>query len=323
MPLSEAAIQAASTRIRLAQNILVVSHIRPDGDAIGSLIGLGLALMQDQHTVQMVVEDGVPASLRHLDGNDLVRRKPEGAFDLIISVDCSDLERIGNALNGQPAPEINIDHHVTNLNFAAINLIDDQAASTSEILVEIFPKFGLQLSQPVAEALLTGLITDTLGFRTSNVSPNTFLMAARLIETGVDLPELYRRALIDRSFEAVRFWGAGLEKLERSGRLVWTSLTMVDRVKANYPGRDDADLINVLSSIEDTDISLIFVEQPNGNIKVSWRAQPGYDVSKVAVEFGGGGHAGASGAEIAGSLLEVQKQVLEKTRPLFNGGYRV
>jgi phosphoesterase RecJ-like protein len=168
-------------------------------------------------------------------------------------------------------------------------LVDEQAAATSEILVRIFPQFGLQLSIPIAAALLTGLITDTLGFRTSNISPSTFLVAARLIETGVDLPDLYRRALIDRSFEAVRFWGAGLEKLERDGRLIWTSLTIADREKANYPGRDDADLINVLSSIEDTDISLIFVEQPNGNIKVSWRAQPGYDVSIVAVEFGGGG----------------------------------
>ena len=168
----------------------------------------------------------------------------------------------------------------------------------------------------VAAALLTGLITDTLGFRTSNVQPNSLRLAASLMETGVDMPDLYRRTLVTRSFEATRVWGAGLSTLAREGRMVWATLTMADRKAAGYNGRDDADLINVLASIEDADIALIFVEQPNHHVKVSWRAQNGFDVSQVALQFGGGGHPPASGADITGKLADVQASVLVATRAL-------
>jgi phosphoesterase RecJ-like protein len=136
------------------------------------------------------------------------------------------------------------------------------------------------------------------------------------METGVDMPELYRRALITRSFEATRFWGAGLSTLVKEGRMVWATLTMADRKAAGYNGRDDADLINVLASIEDTDIALIFVEQPGHHVKVSWRAQTGFDVSQIALQFGGGGHPPASGADITGELADVQASVLVATRAL-------
>jgi phosphoesterase RecJ-like protein len=252
-----------------------------------------------------------------------VLRSPDGKFDLLITVDCSDRSRAGKVLQAEIIPDINIDHHVTNDRFARINLVDDQSSATSEIIVDILPQLGLQLSPAVAAALLTGLITDTIGFRTSNVSKNTFLAAASLVETGVDLPELYRRALINRSFESVKFWGRGLTRLEKQDRLVWTALTMEDRQKSGYPGRDDADLINLLSAVDGIDIAMVFVEQPNGRIKVSWRAQPGYDVAKIASELGGGGHSAASGVEVAGSLEEVQEIILEKTRSLFIGGYSV
>jgi len=112
-------------------------------------------------------------------------------------------------------------------------------------------------------------------------------------------------------------------RVERSDRLVWTKLTLDDRRAAQYPGRDDADLINILSAVDGADIAMIFVEQPNGRVKVSWRAQPGYDVSQIAVSLGGGGHPAASGAEIAGEIDEVQTKVVELTRPLLNGGHRV
>jgi bifunctional oligoribonuclease and PAP phosphatase NrnA len=167
------------------------------------------------------------------------------------------------------------------------------------------------------------LVTDTIGFRTTNVSPKALRLAASLIEVGVDMPSIYHRALVSRSFEAVKMWGAGLSKLERDDRLAWTSLTLSDRASARYPGRDDADLINNLTIIDGIDIALIFLEQTNGLVKVSWRAKPGFDVSQVAMVFGGGGHPAASGAEIQGTLQEVQTAVLEKTRPLLEGGSNV
>ncbi len=313
MPVDEKALILAKERFGAAQRVLLVTHARPDGDAVGSLVGLGLALQQGGRQVQMVIEDGVPSEFRLMEGSDQVLRRPEGQFDLIGLVDCSDVERTGKVLIDWPAPDVNIDHHCTNMDYARVNLVDLQAVATAEIVADLIPVLDLKFTKPVAAALLTGLVTDTIGFRTSNVTPKALRLAAELMETGVDLSELYRRTLINRSFAAVRLWGAGLTKVERLGRLVWTSLTRLDREAVHYPGRDDADLINILAAIEDTDISIVFVEQSNGSIKVSWRAQPGFDVSKVALSFGGGGHAAASGAEISGSLTEVQAAVLEQT----------
>jgi phosphoesterase RecJ-like protein len=167
--------------------------------------------------------------------------------------------------------------------------------------------------------LLTGLVTDTLGFRTSNMTPHALRTAAGLMESGADLPELYRLALVSRSYPATRLWGAGLSRLKREGRLVWTTLSLADRKITDYPGRDDADLISVLASIQEADIAMIFQEQANRRVKVSWRAQPGIDVSQIAVRFGGGGHPAASGAELEGDLESVQETILAATRPLLEG----
>jgi phosphoesterase RecJ-like protein len=323
MTLDNALLRQAIERFNSAQRVLVVCHLRPDGDAIGSLLGLGLALRSQGKQVQMISEDGVPPSCRHLEGSQEIRRRSQGDFDLVCVVDSSDPQRVGAAVPEGVVVDINIDHHPTNTYFARINLVDEQAASTAELIVALLSLWGVEITPDIAAALLTGLVTDTIGFRTSNVTPRTLRLAAELMERGADLAMLYRRALVDRSFEAMRLWGAGLSRLERNGRLLWTTLTLDDRNAAQYPGRDDADLINVLSAVEGADISIIFVEQPNGRVKVSWRAQPGFDVSKIAASLGGGGHAAAAGAEVQGGLPEVQAQILELTRPLLNGGKNV
>jgi len=301
-----------------AQRILVTSHIRPDGDAIGSLLGLGLALQNDGKDVQMIMADGVPKSFRHLSGSEQVHRKPHGTFDAIVVVDCSDLGRVGNVLDDLTDPDLSIDHHITNLPFARVNLVDSEATSTTEMLTELLPALNLSISKPVAEALLTGLITDTLGFRTTNMRPQALRAAADLMALGIDLPSLYHKALLSRSYKAARYWGTGLSDLQLEDRIVWTSLTLENRQAVNYPGRDDADLVSVLSTIDDADVALIFVEQSNDTVKVSWRARPGFDVAKVAFQFGGGGHKPAAGAELEGNLDEVQQKVLDATRAIMH-----
>jgi phosphoesterase RecJ-like protein len=314
--MDEALIEQAGRKVWEAQRLLLVSHIRPDGDAVGSLIGLGLALQEAGKSVQWVLTDGIPASTRHLPGVELVARRPEGEFDFAVAVDCSDLNRVGEALNGYGQPDLNIDHHITNLKFARYNLVQPEAASTAEMLARILPAWGFRISQPIATALLTGIISDTLGFRTSNVTPETLRIAANLMETGGDLATVYHEALLQPSFNAARYWGAGLSKIQFQDRLVWTALTLDDRRAAKYPGRDDADLINLLSSIEEADISIVFVEQTRGHVKVSWRSRPGFDVAQIALRFGGGGHKAAAGADVPGTLEEIQTKVLEATRAL-------
>jgi phosphoesterase RecJ-like protein len=234
-------------------------------------------------------------------------------------VDSSDLPRVGEALNGYNIPDLNIDHHITNVNFARLNLVQPEAAATAEMLVEFLPLWSLPLTQPVVSALLSGILTDTLGFRTANVTPKTLRIAADLMEAGGNLHELYRHTLLQRSLQAARYWGTGLSKIQRDGRLVWTTLTLADRRAAEYPGRDDADLINIVSSINEADISLVFIEQNRGHVKVSWRSQPEFDVSQLALRFGGGGHKAAAGADVAGTLEEVQEIVLKATRSLLGG----
>ena len=296
-----------------AEHILLISHIRPDGDAIGSLLGLGLSLKTAGKDIQMVLSDGIPRSFRQLLGSCDVARKVKQEYDLSIVLDCSDLLRINGVL-GDRIPDLNIDHHVTNLNFAKLNFVDPQAVATSAILAEFLPDWGLEITEPVANALLTGIVSDTLGFRTSNITPNSLRLAACLMEHGANLSELYNRALVNRSFEAACYWGLGLNHLERQGRLIWATLTLEDRIKASYPGSDDADLINLLSSIEDSDVAIIFTEQKENRVKVSWRAIPGINISQIALQFGGGGHPAAAGAEIIGILEDVQQRVLQATQ---------
>jgi len=302
--------------LRKAENILLSCHVRPDGDAIGSLLGAGLALQAAGKKVQLISPDGVPASLRHLPGSERIQQKARTTADLSVVLDCSDLNRVGGGLNGSGQPDINIDHHITNLNFARMNLVIPQAVATSEILANHLPGWGFPLPPEAAAALVTGIITDTLGFRTANMTPKTMRTVADLMEDDIDMPDLYARAMLQRSYEATCMWGVGLSNLQREGGMVWTSLAMADRRAVGYPGRDDADLINILSSINDAEVSIIFVEQPNSSIKVSWRSVPGINVSQVALLFGGGGHPAAAGAEIPGQLEDIQDKVLQETRKL-------
>lgn len=306
-------------RLGTAQKIVIASHVRPDGDAIGSLIAFGLALQNAGKSVQMVLTDGIPSSFKHLEGSELVRKEPEGKHDLFITVDCADLQRVGQPLAACGQPDINVDHHITNENFGKINLIEPDAVATAAILTNHLPEWGFEITKPIAAALLTGIVTDTLGFRTSNTTPESLRQAAALMETGVNMPDLYMRALVRKSYPAARYWGAGLSSLECRDGIVWGTLTLADRKSAGYGGNDDADLINMISAIDGNKVGMVFVEQNNRHVKVSWRAlEPGIDVSQAAKYFKGGGHAAAAGADVEGDLNEVRETVLKKTREMLN-----
>jgi len=300
-------------RFAQAQIIGITAHIRPDGDAIGAVLGLGLALINAGKKVEMVLRDGVSQSFRHLEGAALVKREFSSECDMNIVVDCSDMKRTGGVMDGKTI-HLAIDHHVTNGNFAEINFTDTNAVATCEILAEKMSAWGLGLTKPVACALLTGIISDSIGFRTSNTTAKSLRLAAELMDLGANISELYNKALIFRSYAATNYWGFALARLQHEDNLVWTSLTLEDRASSGYTGNDDADLTNILSSIDPLDVAVLFVEQKPDATKVSWRARPGLDISALAVSFGGGGHPAASGAEVKGSLLDVQERVLKETR---------
>ncbi|MEI8131348.1 MAG: bifunctional oligoribonuclease/PAP phosphatase NrnA [Leptolinea sp.] len=296
-----------------ANRIVLASHIRPDQDAIGSLLGLGSALESAGKQVQMVLTDSISVGLRFLDGSEKVIKTPENPFDLFVSLDCSDLKRLGNALPKAVNVDINIDHHLSNLNFGGINLVEPENVATSAVVAEHLNAWGLELNKTVATALMVGILGDSIGFRTSNTSSNTLRLAANLMDYGISMPELYTKTLVGRSFTAAKYWGQGLTNLNKIGGVIYTTLSLEDRKKALYTGNDDADLINMMSTIESASVAIVFVEQSKEKVKVSWRAIPGLDLSKLALSFGGGGHPAASGAEISGSLSEIQEKVLTAT----------
>lgn len=307
------------TRLAKAEKIVIASHVRPDGDAIGSLLGLGLALQESGKSVQMVLTDGVPSSFKYLEGSQLVQKEPKGTHDTFITVDAAEFKRVGKIFEDFGQPDINIDHHITNGLFGKINLIEADEVATASILTNYIPAWGLKITKPVAAALLTGIITDTLGFRTSNTTPEALRQAAVLMECGVNMPEIYMNALVRKTYPAARYWGAGLSSLNSKHGIVWGTLTLADRKSAGYGGNDDADLINMISAIDGHKVGMVFVEQSDNHVKISWRAlQPGVDVSPVAKHFNGGGHAAAAGADIEGTLQEVQKDVLAKTKEMLN-----
>src|SRR6185503_11385409 len=315
--MSSEIIGAIKARLDTAQNIVVASHVRPDGDAIGSLLGIGLALKNAGKVVQLVLVDGLPSSFKHLEGSELIIREPLGGHDTFVTVDSADFKRVGKSFENFGRPDINIDHHITNENFGTLNLIEAEEVATAAILTHYLPVWGYEITKPIAAALLTGIITDTLGFRTANTNPSALRLCAQLMETGVDMSELYMRSLVRKSFPAARYWGSGLSSMEQKNGIVWSTLTLEDRKRSGYSGNDDADLINMISAIDGNKVGMIFVEQSDNHVKISWRAlENGINVSPVAKYFNGGGHAAAAGADIPGALSEIQPLVLETTREM-------
>ncbi len=308
-------------QLKSAQKVLVISHQRPDGDAIGSLLAVGLALLSSGKEVQMVLKDGIPDNFGFLEGSELISTKPHGKIDYIIVVDSAEIERTDLELN-YDVPDLNIDHHKTNTHFALINLVESEAVATAEIITRYLPDFGFDITQPIANALLTGIVTDTIGFRTTNVNPQVLRLVAELMEMGGNLAEIYHKTIVEQSLASARYWGAGLSKITMEDGLVWTTLSLKERQAAGYLARDDADLVKVLSAIEGAKIAVIFTEQTGGYVKISWRlcntADSDLDVSEIAQKFGGGGHKAAAGADVKGKLDEVLIKVLEDTKISMN-----
>jgi phosphoesterase RecJ-like protein len=294
--------------------VILLTHTRPDGDAVASLLALSLGLKSIKHEVFALLPGGVPSRFSYLPGLEFISDQIPNEVDLIIAVDCADENRLGVSPDKLPrSVDINIDHHVSNTDFGHINIVDATAASATQVLFDVLKKIGIPIDVDIAINLLTGLVTDTIGFRTESVTPEVLRLAAELQEIGAPLPNIKHKALYQRTFTALRFWGRGLCRLEQQNGVIWTTLKLADRGASGYSGYDDADLINLLSSVENSRVAVILIEQPSGKVKVSWRAKRGLNVSRLAETFGGGGHEAAAGAMIEGDLEEVTAAVLAAT----------
>lgn len=299
--------------IEKAERALIVTHISPDGDAIGSLLGLGWALRAlGKHSV-LACADPVPQPFHFLPGHQEIVREPEGTFDLVIGLDASDPQRLGSPwqqAEGLDAPKIVIDHHVTNLHFGDINWVDTTAAATAEMIYELVQALDVPMNVDIAQCLLCGVVTDTRGFRTSNTTPRSLAIATRLMEAGADLNLVTEQALNRKPLAVLRLWGMALPRMQMRGRILWSTVTRQMREETGVNDNGDGGLVNVLVSANEADVAVVFTEREDNRVEVGMRAKPGFDVSQVALSLGGGGHPQAAGCVIKGSLEEVQELVL-------------
>jgi phosphoesterase RecJ-like protein len=312
------AIFSIGKYLKEASSVMIVAHLRPDGDAIGSIVGMGLALQAGGKKIQLVLKDPIPARYRFLKGTEVIRQTPGEPYDLSIALDCGDLPRLGDFFN-ERQPDINIDHHITNENFARVNLVMPQEVATSAILAEYLPQWGFPLDTDSASALCMGLLTDTNGFRIPTITPTTLELAAQLMRLGAPLPEIYQQSLTSQSLQTSKLWGLALTKLQMEKGLLWTSITIKDREMAGYNGRDDAEITNFLTSVEGCKVAILFNEQSMDKVKVSWRSRNHIDVAKLAQYYSGGGHPNAAGAEISQALGDAEKEILKITQQTISG----
>ncbi len=305
--------------IQKGQRALVITHVDPDGDAIGSLTAVGIALKQMGIKTTLVCDDAVPTRFSYLNMADSVQSQPDPniAYDLLIAVDCGDASRMGKAYARYPNPKpfiINIDHHVTNTHFGDLNLVVGTATSTTEILYGLFNEWELDISPGLATSLLTGLVTDTLGFRTDGVTAVTLRAAADLVEAGADLNKITMRALNVRAFKTIRMWHAGMSHMQMDNGLLWTSINNAERHALEFRGNSSQGLVNILADVEEASMGAVLMEMDDGSVKVGLRCRPPFDVSEVAVSLGGGGHKLASGCTLDGPLEEAEKLLVDRCK---------
>ncbi|MBN1200717.1 MAG: bifunctional oligoribonuclease/PAP phosphatase NrnA [Anaerolineae bacterium] len=310
-----------------AQNIVIVTHVGPDGDAIGSMLGLARALRSLGKKVITAVDGGVPEPLAFLPGAQDVRSTLNGvAPDLTIAVDCGDESRMGQvgreALQSG-APLINLDHHRTNTLFGQANLVDLDTVAAAEGVLDWLDRLGIQIDPVTAFCLLTGIVTDTLCFRVETVTADTLAKAQRLMACGASLPEIVQRTVNRTPYAGVRLWSKVMPTVHLEEHVIWAVITQAMFAEADYVDGDDAGLVSFLVQADEAYISVVFKEKDDGAVEIGMRAVPGFDTASVAVVLGGGGHRAASGATVDEPLdtlvprvVEMLKAEVRKGQPL-------
>jgi phosphoesterase RecJ-like protein len=299
-------------RLQQAQRILLITHVSPDSDAIGSALGLAHALRALGKIVTPACADALRDRFDLLPGHGDMVTRPNGEFDLVVALDCGDELRLGSVWANLPAPRpflINVDHHISNTRFGQINWVDPSAASTAEMVLQIVDALGVPLNQNIATCLLYGIVGDTLGFRTPNTTPRQLQYAERCMVAGASLYESIDQQFNQRPQALVCLWGKAINVMQIKDRVAYTAVSKAMRDACGM-GLSDLSLSSFLVSINEADRSAVLVEKDDGQVEISLRAKRGFNVSQAAVALGGGGHALAAGATIDGPLAAATKQVL-------------
>lgn len=300
-----------------SDTIAILPHVASDGDALGSSFALALVLSGMGKKVDVLLEEDVPLLYSFLPGKNLskVHVKSDMHYALALALDCGDIERLGSRRDVFDSADhtVNIDHHNTNTKFAMQNYVDKASSSTGEIIYMLLGEMGQKPDTDVAVNLYIALSTDTGGFRYSNTSARTHLIASQLISQGVNVAEISRIVFDTASYEKVKLTGAAIQSIElvEDGRIA--VMTLANETIRNTGAREeDSDgIINIARNIRGVEVAVMLRQLDSGEIKVNLRSNKYVDVSAVAGRYSGGGHKRAAGFTTAGDLEQIKTGLLE------------
>jgi phosphoesterase RecJ-like protein len=306
--------------IRQGEKFLVCSHSRPDGDAVGSVLAMGMLLAQMGRRADLVTADRIPSIYRALPQADAIRTamRIHGPYDAVILLECDGLER--TRLRGLEAFFlINIDHHATGRQFGHLNWIDRQAASVGEMVYRLVRRAGATVTPDMATCLYTTILTDTGGFCYGQTRASTFALAQELTEAGADPVRIAQEIYFSTATSKLLLLGAALSNLKRDGRLAWLWVTHQDLVRTCAAEEDCEGIVNYPICISGVEAAVFLRELPEGRIRLSLRSRGRVNVSAIAARLGGGGHEAAAGVTLEGPISRALDEILAALRPEVEG----
>ena len=302
--------------LRGRAHVLLLGHVSPDGDCLGSALALARALWTSGQRATVGSSDGVPAMYRFLPGSERIQTEiAEGTpFDAAVFIECSSPDRAGAlAARAAGAPLwVNVDHHVSNSGFGDLIYYDAGAAAVGELVYPIVRAFLPTLDAGTATCLLCALLTDTGSFRYTSVSPNTLGIASELVAAGARPAEVYEQVYENRPVSALRLLGKALDRLvlAEDGRVAWTVVTQAMLRETGATMEESEGIIGELRALGGVEVAVLFKEEPDG-IRVSLRARGRVRAHVIAEAFGGGGHAAAAGFTGRAPLDDLVRRALE------------
>lgn len=310
--------------IRDSRTICVVGHVRPDGDCIGSQLGLSLALKAEGKDVTVWNENPIPAKLAFLDPQKLFAQPKAGRkFDCVIAVDCASFERLGAVRDciGDRKVFVNIDHHASNTRYADLNWVSSREPSSGELVYRLLKAARWPVTRLMADCLFTAVSTDTGSFQYPSTTPATFQVASHLVESGADLDRISQEVYQSYPLARVQLLRHVFNHfhLTHDQRTAYFWLRKRDYTRTGAQSEDSEGLIDHIRAIQGVVVACVFEEAEPNLTRISLRSKSeDVDVNAVAGLFGGGGHRAAAGARLTGSTLAVQRRVLNAIRKALN-----
>ena len=301
--------------LRSRQRWVVTSHARPDGDAVGSVLASVELLRAMGNQAAGFLSDGVPYVYRKLPGAAEIRTGPvePGCYEGALVLECGSLERAElPGLDGLFT--INVDHHATSREYANVNYVDGSSPAAGELVYRIAQTAGVPLTAGMATCLYAAVLTDTGSFCFSNTTAETFAFARELVLAGADPGAIAQQVYFSNPAPKMHLLGRALSSLHCEGRISWMHITQADFCESGATAEDCEGLVNWALGIDGIEATAFFRELPGGGYRISLRSKGAIDVSSIARLFGGGGHAAASGHDLAGPYPDARDQVLSALR---------